>query len=157
MTLAKCLKSTSPNPVTHLHSQFCIFPLCRSDSPGSVKTLGTCAPWTLVPQLSSLSLPLRTAFLHPLFAERDQKQINKRAGCSLMPTHPKPKLSAWNNKVTPCSSTLTMQVPSWSWPFPHTPVQEKHCMKSCSFWSQDFSIMRLNLLNPAQQSGYRQC
>lgn len=66
-----------------------------------------------------------------------------------MATHPRPKLSAGNNKVTARSSLAL----SRSWAIPFAPsVQEQQRMKSRCFWSQYFSITGLNLLATAQQS-----
>lgn len=102
-------KNASHNPVTHPHLQLWNFPLCRSDSPGTVKSTGISVTWAplLLPfraEEVTLSFFFSTAFLHPLFARGTHcaSKTMRRAVCFLMAMQPRPKLLVGNNKVTPC-------------------------------------------------------
>lgn len=103
-------KNASHNPVTHPHLQLGTFPLCRSDSPGTIKSTGisvTWAPLLLSFRVQQVTLSFfSTAFVHPLFAQGTHcaSKTMKTAVCFLMATQPGPKSSVGNNKVTPCSS-----------------------------------------------------
>lgn len=142
-------KNASHNPVTHPHLQLGTFPLCRSDSPGTIKSTGisvTWAPLLLSFRVQQVTLSFfSTAFVHPLFAQGTHcaSKTMKTAVCFLMATQPGPKSSVGNNKVTPCSS---LAGPG------HSPELLLCSAWSLCFWSQDFSVLGLNLLATAQQS-----
>lgn len=93
-----------------------------------------------LPSWAGCSIPLpqgQLSYTHVL--HKWTQQTIKRANCSLLAAHPRPKLAAWNNKVTACSLALALWIPFWCWPFPHAPsVQEEQCTESHCFWTRDF-------------------